>query len=238
MTDPAPAKVKSGRHAGNGGLMTGLAALILVLLYALVDYIQAKSDVVAVSVMLVSGIIAVWLLTCLTGNAMVPADHVQFDDAARRFVTDSAAYDGALNIIANRRQAAGGGGEYAARELGQRGTQPIPDAADVLFLEIDGIGPSRVGQLLDVRGVQVDGHRILRTETITAPNAIAAILLALRDATGIRPHCYFDWADGRLLLPVLRYLLVGSGYTAAATREIVRKVEPDPARRPSIHVGG
>jgi len=108
----------------------------------------------------------------------------------------------------------------------------------VLFLEVDIVDPSTFSEVLHVRGVQVDEYRVLRAEAPAGPNAIAAVLLALSETTGVRPHCYFDWAEGSPLVHMVRYFLLGRGDTAPVVREIVRKNEPDPDRRPGIHVGG
>jgi hypothetical protein len=215
----------------------GFAVLTLVLLYALVENVIEKPDGLAISGLFILGIIVVSLVSRVSRTTELRAERIEFDEPARRFVTDSLAYDGALNIIANRRQG-GDLAEYSAKEAEQRGMNPVPGTADTLFLEIDVVDPSEFSNVLQVRGVEVDGYRILRADSPAAPNAIAAVLLALRDATGVLPQCHFEWSEGNPLGHLFRYLILGRGDTAPVVREILRTSEDDPARRPGIHVGG
>ncbi|MDT5030595.1 MAG: hypothetical protein QOC94_766 [Actinoplanes sp.] len=215
----------------------GFGVLTLILLYALGDNIIEKPDGIAISAVFVAGIIVVSLISRVSRTTELRADRIEFDEPARQFIADSIEHDGELNLVANRRQA-GDEDEYRAKEREQRGMNPVPGAADILFLEVDVVDPSEFSDVLEVHGVDVGGYRILRVQSPAAPNAIAAILLALRDATGVRPHCYFEWAEGSPLIHLFRYLLLGRGDTAPVVREIIRSAEPDPSLRPGIHVGG
>ncbi|MEV6346659.1 amino acid transporter [Actinoplanes sp. NPDC051851] len=236
MVSGAFAVTVSAHRAGQRGATAGFGVLTLVLLYALGDNIIEKPDGIAISAVFIGAIILISLISRVTRTTELRADRIEFDEPARRFIADSIAHDGQLNIIANRRQA-GDETEYAAKEGEQRGMNPVPGRADILFLEVDVADPSAFSDALAVRGVDVDGYRILRVESPAAPNAIAAVLLALRDATGLRPHCYFEWAEGSPLGHLFRYLLLGRGDTAPVVREIIRQHEPDQNRRPAVHVG-
>ena len=214
----------------------GFTVLTLVMLYALAANVIEKPDGLAISGFFILGIVAVSLVSRISRTTELRVDRIEFDDDARRFISDTLDYDGRINLIANRPQARNGA-EYADKEAEQRENNPVPGSADVIFLEIDITDPSEFSDTLQVRGVEVDGHRVLRAQSPAAPNAIAAILLALRDGTGVKPHAYFEWSEGNPLAHLMRYLLLGRGDTAPVVREIIRENEPDPARRPGIHVG-
>jgi len=78
---------------------------------------------------------------------------------------------------------------------------------------------------------------VLSFESSSVPNAIAALLLHIRDRTGVKPHIYFEWTEGNPVTQILRFLFFGVGEVAPVTREVLRRAEPDRSRRPHVHVG-
>lgn len=225
---------RTGRRHSLAG--AAFSTLTLVLVYALGANILAKPDGLAISLLFIAAIVCISLVSRLTRTTELRADRIEFDDTARRFIRESLEYDGRLDIIAHKPTATGAD-EYTDKEASQRGINPVPGGADVIFLEIEIIDPSTFSNTLRVRGVEVAGHRILRAQSPASPNALAAVLLALRDATGLIPQAYFEWSEGNPLTHLMRYLLLGQGDTAPVVREVIRQNEPDPQLRPRIHVG-
>jgi hypothetical protein len=235
VSGAAAVTIAAGRAHSRRGIV-GFGVLTVVLVYALVANVIEKPDGITISAVFIAAIIVISLISRITRTTELRAERIAFDVAARRFVTDSLRRDSRLHVVANQRQA-GDNKEYEAKEAEIRRLNPVPWAADVLFLEVDVVDPSDFSDSLEVRGVEIGAHRILRVKSPAVPNAIAAILLALRDATGVLPHAHFQWAEGNPLGHLFRYLLFGRGDTAPVVREILREVEPDPQRRPAIHVG-
>ena len=141
-----------------------------------------------------------------------------------------------LRIIANRPDT-GNHDEYARKLDEALSSHHLPSDALILFLEVRPGDTSDFSNRLKVSGADVGGFYVLRCTSPAIPNAIAGLLLNLRDRTGTIPHAYFGWTEGNPFTYLLRFLAFGEGDTAPVCREVLRQAEHDPALRPRIHVG-
>jgi len=236
MTSAAFAVSLVSWRRGSKGRTFAFGLVTLVFVYALVATEVQRPDGIVISLFFIGAIVATSLISRVTRSTEVRHERIEIDETAQRFI-EAAAGEGELHIVANRRQM-GDEREYAEKEREQREDNHIPLGEPILILEVDVDDPSEFEDVLEVRGVEVGGYRVIRLQSSVVPNAIAAFLLYVRDTTGKRPHCYFGWTEGNPIVYLIRYLLFGEGDTAPVTREVLREAEPDPKHRPAIHVGG
>jgi len=141
-----------------------------------------------------------------------------------------------VRIIANRPDK-GTREEYARKFADASAEHHLPENDAVLFLEVRPSDVSDFADDLEVHGVDVGGFKVLRCSSPAIPNAIAGLLLDIRDRTGCVPHAYFGWTEGNPMVYLLKFLAFGEGDTAPVCREVLRQAEPEPAKRPRVHVG-
>jgi hypothetical protein len=238
MSSAAIAVMLTALRGGARLRVIAFGSVTLVFLYATGANILERPDGIKIALFFIGAIVITSLVSRVWRTTELRADRIELDEKASNFV-DEASKGEKIHILAHRRRGtADDPEEYGSKEAEQREDNHVPEDLPILFLEVDVSDPSEFADVLEVRGVEVDSHKVLRAESPTVPNAIAAILLHVRDTTGKEPHCYFGWTEGNPLAYLFRYVLFGEGDTAPVTHEVLREAEPDRKWRPAIHVGG
>ena len=213
----------------------GFMLISLVFVYTTIANIIERPDGIKIAMFFIFTIIAASFISRAMRTTELRIDSIEFDDKATEFINEL--IEGEIRIVTNRREI-GNVEEYRFKEHEKRVDSHIPSSDPILFYEIDLGDASRFTDKLKIKGIDVEGYKILRTTAPAVPNAIAALLLHLRDKTGKIPHVYFGWSEGNPIAYLIRYILFGEGDTAPVTREILRQAEHDPEQRPNVHVGG
>ena len=161
-------------------------------------------------------------------------DTVRLDESAQAVVDEVSPE--VIRIIAHRPDSREVH-EYDEKEKQAREDHSLDRGERLIFLEVDQGDVSEFQGDLEVRGERVGRHRVLRCKSPAVPNAIAALLLHLKESTRTIPHAYFGWIEGNPVAYAFRYVALGEGDTAPVTREILRQAIREPLERPRIHVG-
>jgi hypothetical protein len=234
MTSASVAVTLAARRAGQRRLAVGFGVVAAVFVYTTVANVIERPDGLKIGAFFIATILLVSFASRLHRSLELRATHVTFDDKAELFLRDCARRR--LRLIAN--EPGSRDAEQYRRKLEETHREHDFSDDDVVFVEVTVRDPSEFEGGLDVHGeILHSRYRVLTLEATTVPNALAAVLLEVRDRTGRLPHIYFEWTEGNPLANVLRFLLFGVGEVAPVTREILREVEPNPRRRPHVHVG-
>ena len=207
-----------------------------VFLYTLVTNMIEQPEGLKIASVFIIVIVATSLISRTLRSTELRVHGFEPDETAMKYIWEAARSGGAIRIIANR-PGSGLPEEYEDKLREAIDSHHVPSADPVLFLEVQPGDASEFSDVLKLRGVDVGGYRVLRSRSPAIPNAIAALLIYIRDQTGEIPHVYFGWTEGNPIAYLLKFLAFGEGDTAPVTREVLRQFEADPARRPRVHVG-
>ena len=234
ITSAAIAVTLSAKRKGEKGRTVAFGAVSVAFIYTTVANSIERPDGLKIAAMFILGIVVVSLLSRLRRSFELRATYIRMDEAAMNFV--AAVDEGTIRVISHdpkTRSAAA----YRRKLAHAAEVNEIGDPRDALFMEVIVDDSSDFETALEVRGITRHGYKILEVHSSNVPNTIAAVLLHIRDATGLIPHIYFRWTEGNPITNLLKYLFIGEGEIAPVTREVLREAEPELTRRPWVHVG-
>jgi hypothetical protein len=211
------------------------AAMTAVFFYTTAANIVERPEGIKIASFFITAIIAGSLGSrAIRSTELARIRKVELSEKAEEFIGEIAPYG--VRIIAHRPDKRTPE-EYEKKEEQAREDHSLDKGEPILFLEVIQGDASDFTEDLSVRGFQVGRHKILRCTSPAVPNAIAALLIHIRDTWTTMPDAYFGWTEGNPLGYALRFILLGEGDTAPVTREILRRAIKDPKDRPKIHVG-
>jgi hypothetical protein len=234
ITSAAVAVTLSARRKRQWKRLAGFGLVALILAYTLVVNIVQRPDGLRISLLFILGIVIVSIASRIRRSFELRATSVTFDDAALEFLREAEDY-GAIHLVANE-PGARDEQEYRSKAREERRDSNIPGRAAIIFLEVRKADSSDFEEDLEVHGTIRHGFRVLEVASGNVPNTLAAVLLQIRNITGVVPHIYFEWTEGNPVSNMVRFLVSGEGEVAPVTREVLRETEPDVRRRPMVHV--
>jgi len=235
ITSASVAVTLSALHKKQRKRTVGFGAIAVVFVYTTITNVFERPDGVRIAALFILGILVVSIVSRVQRSFQLRATSVTLDATAQDFVlADADAYDQVL-IVANEPDD-GSASEYRQKISDERRDSGIPSRRPVIFLEVYPTDSSNFEEDLEVRGVVRHGNRVLEVHSGNIPNTIATVLLSIRDLTGTVPDIYFEWTEGNPISNMFKYLITGGGEVAPVTREVLRRAEPKPARRPDVHV--
>lgn len=216
------------------GKRLSFMAVTAILIYTTFANMIERPDGIQIASFFIATILSISICSRAARSLELRIRRVAFDQTATDFIAQAG--NGPIRIIAHR---PGGHSSYLDKMKELKDTHGLDVTCDrVIFLEVTALDPSAFEEeVLDVSGVRMGDFKVMRCQSPAVPNAIAAILLNVRDRTGNKPHVYFGWTEGSPLLYVFKFIFFGEGETAPLTREILRSVEKSVENRPRVHVG-
>jgi hypothetical protein len=211
------------------------AAVSAVFLYTTIANVFERPDGVKIGALFILGILGVSFVSRTRRSLELRAVSVDMDETAAGYIA-AAAKCGNVRLIP-KEPGESTASVYRDKTTEVRDDNGIPGWAPLIFVEVTVTDASDFEADLKVIGEERYGYRILHVRSSVIANTIAALLMNIRDSTGTIPHAYFSWTEGNPIVNFLRFLFVGDGEIAPVTREVLREAEPDPERRPRVHVG-
>jgi hypothetical protein len=235
MTSASVAVALSARRKRQPWRTVGFSVVSLILIYTTVANVIERPDGVRIAGLFILGIMTTSIISRVRRSFELRATSVVLDANALDYVmTDAEEYD-VIRIISHEPDE-DTEAEYRNKSRDERRFGHIPPGSPIMFLEVHPSDSSDFEEDLVVHGVAKHGYRVLQVTSGSVPNTIAAVLLEIRDQTGIIPEIYFEWTQGNPISNMFKFFFTGLGEIAPVTREVLRESEPNAKRRPHVHV--
>jgi hypothetical protein len=195
--------------------------------------IHTQPDGLLIALCFVIAIVGTSIVSRALRTTELRFEGFEFKDAESRFLWESLKYLEFPVLVPHRP------GKHSLLEKEERIRRRHRLAADVpiVFVESELGDASEFYHRPLLEAAQEEGRFLLRvTRCCSIAHVLAALALELSQV-GKPPEIHFGWSDESPIVANLRFLLFGQGNVPWMVRELIRRAQPDPQRRPPVIIG-
>jgi hypothetical protein len=205
-----------------------------VFVYTTADVMYEKPDGLKIAAFFIAAILVTSIVSRIARSRELRFEGFHIPDETSKFLWDSIR-SLELPVLVPHRP---GQRSLLDKEAAIRREHRLPPDLDILFIEVDLADPSEFVNKPTLQVIQEQGRYIMKvTNASSIAHTLAAVGLEL-GKVGTPPEIHFGWTNESPLSGTLGFLLFGEGNVPWLVRELIRRAEPDPARRPHIIIAG
>ena len=212
----------------------GFAFITVVFAYTTVANVIEKPDGIKIAAFFIATIIVTSLASRIARSRELRFAGFQIADAESRFMWDTIRHL-ELTILVPHRP---GRRTLASKEQQIRREHRIPRDLMIVFVEVVLADASEFMNEPVLKIEEEEGRFIMRiTGAASISHTLAAVALEMAKV-GRPPEIHFGWTDESPVSGTLGFLLFGEGNVPWMVRDLIRRAEPDDAKRPLIIIAG
>jgi hypothetical protein len=209
-------------------------AITLVFIYTTVANVIEKPDGIKIAAFFILAIMITSFWSRYRRSGELRFAGFKVADAESRLMWDTIR-DLELSVLVPHRP----GRRSLANKEGQiRREHRIPRDLMIVFVEVALADASDFVNEPELRVIKEEGRYVIRiTGAASIAHTLAALALEMAKV-GRPPEVHFGWTDDSPVSGTLGFLLFGEGNVPWMVRDLIRRAEPDEAKRPLIIIAG
>lgn len=224
---------QKSKLSGKAKIPWGYAVAMAIFLYTTIAIVIEKPDGIRIAGAFILAVIVASGVSRVMRSTELRFDRFEFLDEESRVLWETLKYLDFPVLVPHRP----GQHTIEQKERSIRKAHRLGDDTPIVFVETSLGDPSEFTQSPLIAVHSEDDRFIIRlTNCVSIAHTIALVALELA-RTGKPPEIHFGWSERSPLTASLDFVLFGEGNVPWMVRELIRRAEPDPKRRPRIIVG-
>ena len=212
----------------------GFLLITVVFIYTTVMNVIEKPDGIKIAAFFIATIIATSFISRIARSRELRFAGFKITDPGSRFMWDTIRHLDLTILVPHRP----GRRTLAMKEAQIRREHRIPRDLMIVFIEVQLADASDFVNEPALQIAQEGGRFIMKISGASSiSHTLAAVALEMAKV-GRPPEIHFGWTDETPVSGTLGFLLFGEGNVPWMVRELVRRAEPDEAKRPLIIIAG